>query len=448
MSATIIYKGNTIATASNNTKTLLTAGKYMEANVVVTDNGGGGGATLQTKSVSYTPTESAISASVTPDPGYDGMDQVNVSVGAISSTYVGSGIARNDSTDLTASGATVTAPAGYYASNATKTIPNASTPTVNFGGINASGDLIVDVDVADGGYIADGTYQLTETTAVISKAAATYTPGTTDQTIVAGQWLYGNQTILGDADLVASNIKKDVNIFGVVGTYEGGGGSASVTDTIDPIAGGTIRTITASGASGTLPQGSAISKIILNGVTQMDLTADTVEADNLLTGETAHGADGEAVVGTYGTIDPYHIVVNQEGVVFGIGGADWLNNRAAVNSNGNNRRSIWLPSGDTLVYYTNTSGTTPYHLIPIPQDATVLTLTIDKTCQYAVREYWGSGESLSSSTSTSWLDITANTPTTFALTSGSNYVGFGLRSNSTGQYSKSTEPTSASIDFS
>lgn len=42
----------------------------------------------------------------------------------------------------------------------------------------------------------------------------------------------------------------------------------------------------------------AISKIILNGVTQMDLTQDTVAASNLIAPNTAHGADGEAVVGT------------------------------------------------------------------------------------------------------------------------------------------------------
>ena len=42
----------------------------------------------------------------------------------------------------------------------------------------------------------------------------------------------------------------------------------------------------------------AISKIILNGVTQMDLTADTVAANNLIAPNTAHGADGEAVAGT------------------------------------------------------------------------------------------------------------------------------------------------------
>lgn len=42
----------------------------------------------------------------------------------------------------------------------------------------------------------------------------------------------------------------------------------------------------------------AISKIILNGVTQMDLTQDTVASGNLIAPNTAHGADGEPIVGT------------------------------------------------------------------------------------------------------------------------------------------------------
>ena len=42
----------------------------------------------------------------------------------------------------------------------------------------------------------------------------------------------------------------------------------------------------------------AISKIILNGVTQMDVTGVTVEASNLLAPNTAVGADGQPVTGT------------------------------------------------------------------------------------------------------------------------------------------------------
>lgn len=42
----------------------------------------------------------------------------------------------------------------------------------------------------------------------------------------------------------------------------------------------------------------AISKIILNGVTQIDLTQDTVTANNLIAPNTAHGANGEVITGT------------------------------------------------------------------------------------------------------------------------------------------------------
>lgn len=42
----------------------------------------------------------------------------------------------------------------------------------------------------------------------------------------------------------------------------------------------------------------AISKVIYDGETLIDLTGDTVVADKLLSGYTAHGADGKTVTGT------------------------------------------------------------------------------------------------------------------------------------------------------
>lgn len=62
-------------------------------------------------------------------------------------------------------------------------------------------------------------------TGVTRQAATTYTPGTSNQTIAANRYLTGAQTIKGDANLVAGNIKKDISIFGVTGTYEASGGS-------------------------------------------------------------------------------------------------------------------------------------------------------------------------------------------------------------------------------
>lgn len=56
------------------------------------------------------------------------------------------------------------------------------------------------------------------TGSISSKTAQTYTPTTSDQTINAGQYLSGAQTIKGDANLSPSNIASGVSIFGVTGS--------------------------------------------------------------------------------------------------------------------------------------------------------------------------------------------------------------------------------------
>ncbi len=53
-----------------------------------------------------------------------------------------------------------------------------------------------------------------------SKAAATYTPSTTEQEIASGQYLSGKQTIKGDAKLLPANIAKGTTIFNVTGTLD------------------------------------------------------------------------------------------------------------------------------------------------------------------------------------------------------------------------------------
>lgn len=139
---------------------------------------------------------------------------------------------------------------------------------------------------ADNGY--DGLSQVTVNavsktyagSGVTKKSAATYTPGTSDQSIASGQYLSGTQTIKGDANLVAGNIKSGVSIFGVTGTYTGGGSSGgngnnnveayAITDTNPSVnfktASGTIKiwgygTITSQGGWG----GTTTSLIAFDG---------------------------------------------------------------------------------------------------------------------------------------------------------------------------------------
>ena len=54
------------------------------------------------------------------------------------------------------------------------------------------------------------------------------TPSASQQIITpsSGQYGMSQVTVEGDADLIAGNIKKDIVIFGVTGTYEGSGGSS------------------------------------------------------------------------------------------------------------------------------------------------------------------------------------------------------------------------------
>lgn len=56
------------------------------------------------------------------------------------------------------------------------------------------------------------------TGSISSKSAQTYTPTTSDQTIAAGQYLSGAQTVKGDANLQAQYIASGVTIFGVSGS--------------------------------------------------------------------------------------------------------------------------------------------------------------------------------------------------------------------------------------
>lgn len=183
---------------------------------------------------SVTPTESAQTIG-----GANTMLEGAVTVNAIPSSYVGTAIPRCGDADLTASGATVTAAAGYYPDAALKTISSGSaTPAASISATGASvatgtntltlSKTVSNTPQVSAGYVSAGTAgnsSVSLTASVTTKAAATITPGTSNQTIASGTYLTGTQTISGDANLVAGNIKSGTTIFGVAGTYTGGGGS-------------------------------------------------------------------------------------------------------------------------------------------------------------------------------------------------------------------------------
>ena len=141
--------------------------------------------------------------------------------------YTGN-IPSKSSSDLTASGATVTVPAGHYASQATKAVSNGSatapatisgtSATVSTGTNTLTLSKTVSVTpTVSAGYVASGTAgnsSVSLTASVTTKA----TPGTSAQEIAAGTYLTGKQTIAGDSNLVASKIVYPNSIFGVQGS--------------------------------------------------------------------------------------------------------------------------------------------------------------------------------------------------------------------------------------
>lgn len=124
---------------------------------------------------------------------------------------------------VTTKAGSATTPATSITANPTISVAADGTITANVSGSKSITPTVVS------GYVASGTAGTvsvtgTKSQALPTKAAATYTPGTTDQTISGsnssstGFYVTGVQKILGDANLVPGNIKSGVSIFGVEGT--------------------------------------------------------------------------------------------------------------------------------------------------------------------------------------------------------------------------------------
>lgn len=103
----------------------------------------------------------------------------------------------------------------------------------------AAGDLLHGKTAYVNGQKISGTIQ--------SLGAQTIQPGTADQTIEAGKYLSGIQTIAGDPNLVSGNIVSGVTIFGVAGTASSGSSATASSVVITNKSGAAVNVFYQSG---------------------------------------------------------------------------------------------------------------------------------------------------------------------------------------------------------
>ena len=243
MSTTVTYKGETLTTVSNETVVLETEGTWVEDDITLTDVTSGG--TMQAKS-NIDPTTS--SQTIEPDEGYDGLSSVQINAmptGTAGTPTATKGAVSNHSISVTPS---VTNSAGYISSgtingtavsvSASELDSGAKSITANGNSQDVVGYASVDVNVPNT-YTAGDEGKVVSSGALVSQTAhADVTPTTSDQTI--DTTTNNSLKVKGDANLVAGNIKKDVEIFGTTGSYEGGGGGYTAEEIASKTVSGAI----------------------------------------------------------------------------------------------------------------------------------------------------------------------------------------------------------------
>ena len=250
-------------------------------------------------SKSYTVSSSGIQT-ISPDSGYDAMEAVALTVPSqtlptntdVSAT---TGYIKRGTLEIASAGSQylnitsgyqdndryyeISVPSGSATTPATTITADPSISVTNDGHIVATVSKTQNITpTVSAGYISSGTAGTitisgTESTAMATTPAQTIYPGLYDYTVSpGGTYNLGMITVKGDTNFIASNIKKDVTIFGKTGTYEGeGGGYITVTDTTDT-AGGTIRTITPVEGTAVIQSSKSVT---INSNTTTTITPDT-----------------------------------------------------------------------------------------------------------------------------------------------------------------------------
>ena len=222
------------------------------------------------------------------------------------------------SSDLTASGATVTVPSGYYATQATKSVATATqaTPSISVG---SDGKITASV-TQDAGYVTAGTKSGTKQ--LTTQAAKTVTPTTSSQTAVAsGVYTTGAITVaaipskykdVSSVNATAGDVlsgKKIVNSSGTVvtGTMTNNG---AISKTMDGINTKTVNIPAGYTSGGTVSLDNTIDNEVdeqSDLITQIKSTAyginSEVDAQADLISQIMNAVDNLPEAGSGGVVD-------------------------------------------------------------------------------------------------------------------------------------------------
>ena len=278
MSATIKYKGNTIASiTTDSSKTLKTSGKYCEGDIVVENVQDGGitpsgnkAITATTSTLTGIDVTNYATVSVAPTPSEAKSVTTNGDVTPSSgkllskvTVNVPTGEAR-DASDLTVSGATVNVPAGLYSSAASKSVASgtAGTPTASKGAVSNNSVTVTPSVANTTGYITGGT-----------KTG-------TGVTVSASELVSGNKA-LTPSETAQSGIDvtnfKTVSVDAISSTYVGSGVTKKAAATVAPST--SEQTVCASGVYTTGEQKvSAITPSIVGNLDASSFAASIVAA--------------------------------------------------------------------------------------------------------------------------------------------------------------------------